>query len=70
MEAELAPIAELADQYEGYICVGFPEIAEDGTLYNAAVLFDKEGTIVHRTARAETVYSRLEQRGRADSGCR
>ena len=46
IEAELAPIAELADQYNGYICVGFPEIAEDGTLYNSAVMFDKEGNIV------------------------
>lgn len=45
IEAELAPIAELADQYNGYICVGFPEIAEDGTLYNSAVMFDKEGNI-------------------------
>ena len=45
IEAELAPIAKLADQYDGYICVGFPEIAEDGSLYNSAVMFDKDGNI-------------------------
>lgn len=45
IEQELAPVADIADRYDGYICIGFPEIAQDGSLYNAAVLFDKDGNI-------------------------
>ena len=46
IEEELASVAEVADEYDGYICMGFPEIAPDGSLYNSAVLFDKEGMVI------------------------
>ena len=46
IEEELSSVADIADQYDGYICIGFPEIASDGSLYNAAVLFNKDGEIV------------------------
>lgn len=46
IESELSPISEIAKKYKGYICVGFPEIADDGSLYNSAVMFNKDGKIV------------------------
>lgn len=45
IDKELSSIADTAKKYAGYICIGFPEIAQDGTLYNSAVLFDKNGKI-------------------------
>lgn len=46
IENELSAIATTAKNNNGYICIGFPEIAEDDTLYNSAVLFNKEGKVV------------------------
>lgn len=46
IESELSAIANVAKNNKGYIVVGFPEIAEDNTLYNSAVMFNKEGKVV------------------------
>lgn len=46
IEDELSKIGNVAKNNNGYIVVGFPEIAEDNTLYNSAVLFNKEGKVV------------------------
>ncbi len=46
IEKELSAIGNIAKANKGYIAIGFPEIANDGTMYNSAVLFNKEGKVV------------------------
>lgn len=46
MENEFSSISETARKYKGYICLRFPEIDSDGSMYNCAVLFGREGKVV------------------------